>query len=60
MVRRAFQLRDSLIWEESMRIPSSDNSPEGKKPGPPKGLRGLLLYGALTILGGLALIVVTE
>lgn len=43
-----------------MRIPSSDNSPEGKKPGPPKGLRGLLLYGALTMLGGLALIVVTE
>ena len=31
-----------------------------KKPGKPKGLPGLLLYGALTILGGLALVVVAE
>ena len=31
-----------------------------KKPGKPKGLPGLLIYGALTILGGLALVVVAE
>lgn len=31
-----------------------------KKPGKPKGLPGLLLYGILTILGGLALVVVAE
>lgn len=42
-----------------MRIPPLDNLPKDKKPGPPKGLRGLLLYGALTILG-VALFVVTE
>ena len=31
-----------------------------KKPGKPKGLPGLLLYGILTRLGGLALVVVAE
>ena len=33
---------------------------EVKKPGKPKGLPGLLLYGILTILGALALVVVAE
>lgn len=31
-----------------------------QKPGRPKGLPGLLIYGLLTILGGLALVVVAE
>ena len=31
-----------------------------QKPEKPKGLPGLLIYGALTILGGLALVVVAE
>lgn len=33
---------------------------ETKQSGKPKGLPGLLIYGALTILGGLALVVVAE
>lgn len=44
-----------------MRIPSQKNDyPTGKKPERPKGLPGLFIYGALTILGGLALVVVSE
>jgi hypothetical protein len=31
-----------------------------QKPDKPKGLPGLLIYGALTLLGGLALVVVAE
>ena len=33
---------------------------DAKKPGKPKGLSGLFIYGALTILGALALVVVAE
>jgi hypothetical protein len=57
-----FSLRDNPLAEETMRIPrpTSDKRPDEKKPGRPKGLPGLLLYGALTILGGLALVVVSE
>ena len=45
-----------------MRIqPDRASRPEDvKKPGKPKGLAGLLFYGALTILGSLALVVVAE
>ena len=46
--------------EEKMQ-PEKPVRPSGaKKPERPKGLPGLLLYGALTILGGLALVVVAE
>ncbi len=44
-----------------MRIePRRNEYPKGRKPERPQGLRGLMLYGALTILGGLALVVVSE
>ena len=33
---------------------------DAKKPGKPKGLSGLLIYGVLTILGALALVVAAE
>ena len=48
--------------EETMRSHKDQSSRphDVKKPGKPKGLPGLLLYGALTILGGLALVVVAE
>lgn len=40
---------------------SKPKQPDDKqKPGKPKGLPGLLIYGALTILGALALVVVAE
>jgi len=35
-------------------------SDDKQQPGKPKGLPGLLIYGLLTILGGLALVVVAE
>lgn len=44
-------------------MPAAQKGPEymdNKKPEKPKGLPGLMLYGALTILGGLALVVVAE
>jgi hypothetical protein len=44
--------------EETMRVNQSE--PDRKKPERPKGLPGLLLYGILTILGALALVVVAE
>jgi hypothetical protein len=40
--------------------PNSDTQAEAKKPARPRGPVGLFLYGLLTILGGLALIVVAE
>ena len=45
-----------------MRIrPDKSTRPDAtKKPGKPTGLSGLLIYGILTILGGLALVVVAE
>lgn len=33
---------------------------DDKRPGKPKGPTGLFIYGALTILAGLALVVVAE
>lgn len=38
----------------------ADKPAESKKPARSKGPVGLLLYGALTILGGLALVLVAE
>lgn len=44
-----------------MRLePRRNDYPKGKKPERPQGLRGLMLYGVLTILGGLALVAVSE
>lgn len=45
-----------------MRIQPEKTARSGgkQKPGKPKGLPGLLIYGLLTILGGLALVVVAE
>jgi len=45
-----------------MRIPQpgQGHRADNKKPGKRKGLPGLLIYGALTILGGLALVIVAE
>lgn len=40
--------------------PKSGHHPETEKPAPNKGPVGLWLYGALTILGGLALVLVAE
>jgi hypothetical protein len=58
-------LRESVVVcfvvEETMPVEPRPSRPQNtKKPGTPKGLAGLLLYGALTILGGLALIVAVE
>jgi hypothetical protein len=47
------------MMEEIMRD-VSPLPPDSKKPERRKGPVGLWLYGLLTILGGLALIVVTE
>lgn len=47
--------------EEATMLRSRPKQPDDKqKPGKPKGLPGLLIYGALTILGALALVVVAE
>ena len=47
--------------EEEMMTQSDANKPaDSKKPARSKGPVGLLLYGVLTILGGLALVLVAE
>lgn len=43
--------------EKSVRL---QHTPHKPKPKPPNGLPGLFLYGALTILGALALVVTAE